>query len=99
MLHDGRLLTRWNLHAAAILQTHISHIHHQRVLKAGILLNQEYSPQRLAKESLTLLRDVKRGVSAPLAPSERGSVGARRRRRGRGLQAVLKPTTQLLLPR
>jgi len=39
-------------------------IHHQRVLKTSILLDQEYSLQRLAEESLTLFRDVMRGVSA-----------------------------------
>ena len=62
----------------------LSHVHHQRGLKTSILLNQEYSFQRLAEESLTLFRDVICGVSAPLARSRLRPCAARgvwRRRR------------------
>jgi hypothetical protein len=64
----------------------VSYIHQQRGLKTGILLNQEYSPERLTEESLTLFPDVVYGVSATLAAAQArtrrayGS-GVRRRRR------------------
>ena len=47
--------------------------HHQRVPRgAGVLLDQERGPERLAEESLTLLRDVVRGVSATRLQQLRG---------------------------
>lgn len=52
------------IHAVLFKRTH-----HQRVpLSAGVLLDQERGPERLAEESLTLLRDVVRGVSAARLP-------------------------------
>lgn len=62
MLNDGVLRNRFR--RIGSINAPVSHIHHQRVLQAGILLNQEYSLERLAEEPLTLLRDVMCSVSA-----------------------------------
>ena len=73
------LLLDWHSNSMSVvavsLLRHVGHIfihaaifkrtHHQRVpLGASVLLDQERGPERLAEESLTLLRDVVRGVSA-----------------------------------
>lgn len=72
-----------------IVDVRVSQAHHQRVLKTGVLLNQEHGLQRLAEEPLTLFRDVACGVSAAAPPLARR---ARRRRWGGRAPAVLKPT-------
>lgn len=72
----------------------LSHTHHQRGLKTSILLNQEYSLQRLAEEPLTLFRDVVCGVSAVPPTQSQAAVG-RRRRWGGDARGDLKRTTPL----
>jgi hypothetical protein len=61
----GILLRQVDL--TSIREAFVKRTHHQRVPRgAGVLLDQERGPERLAEESLTLLRDVVRGVSAVL---------------------------------
>jgi len=113
MLHDGPLRDAYGLALHVAVMTMASstsffvvvvrlRIHHQRVLKTSIPLNQEHSFEHLAEEPLTLFRDVMRSISAtraacPWAKAQRRSV----RGRWRGwdtVRALLKPTTVLNFP-